>query len=103
MELSKSSWFPPHSIIQNIALLQLAFRLSLARGLVFLVFQTGDEFRERALRATKLQWLVCLGSRRLACGHDLTRKIHDFRNTEGLAMVQIRYPGGFETKSEAFT
>jgi hypothetical protein len=33
----------------------------------------------------------------------LARKIHDFRNTEGLAMVQIRYPGGFETKSEAFT
>ena len=33
----------------------------------------------------------------------LTRKIHDFRNTEGLAMVQIRYRGGFETKSEAFT
>jgi hypothetical protein len=33
----------------------------------------------------------------------LPRKIHDFRNTEGLAMVQIRYLGGFETKSEAFT
>lgn len=33
----------------------------------------------------------------------LTLKIHDFRNTEGLAMVQIRYRGGFETKSEAFT
>ena len=33
----------------------------------------------------------------------LARKIHDFRNTEGLAMVQIRYLGGFETKSEAFT
>jgi|ERR1700676_1930215 len=33
----------------------------------------------------------------------LTRKIHDFRNTEGLAMVQIRYLGGFETKNEAFT
>jgi hypothetical protein len=33
----------------------------------------------------------------------LARKIHDFRNTEGLAMVQIRYRGGFETKSEAFT
>src|SRR5437016_3416671 len=37
----------------------------------------------------------------LAAG--LTLKIHDFRNTEGLAMVQIRYRGGFETKSEAFT
>ena len=34
---------------------------------------------------------------------DLALKIHDFRNTEGLAMVQIRYRGGFETKSEAFT
>src|SRR6267378_7521707 len=33
----------------------------------------------------------------------LTRKIHDFRNTEGLAMVQIRYRRGFETKNEAFT
>ncbi len=33
----------------------------------------------------------------------LARKIRDFRNTEGLAMVQIRYRGGFETKSEAFT
>ncbi len=33
----------------------------------------------------------------------LALKIHDFRNTEGLAMVQIRYRGGFETKSEAFT
>ena len=32
----------------------------------------------------------------------LTRKIHDFRSTKGLAMVQIRYLGGFETKSEAF-
>jgi len=32
----------------------------------------------------------------------LTRKIRDFRNTEGLAMVQIRYLGGFETKNEAF-
>ena len=34
--------------------------------------------------------------------YDLTRKIHDFRNTEGLAMVQIRCLGGFETKNEAF-
>jgi len=33
----------------------------------------------------------------------LARKIHDFRSTKGLAMVQIRYRGGFETKSEAFT
>jgi hypothetical protein len=33
----------------------------------------------------------------------LTRKIHDFRNTEGLVMVQIRYLGRFETKNEAFT
>jgi len=33
----------------------------------------------------------------------LALKIHDFRNTEGLAMVQIRYRGGFETKNEAFT
>ncbi len=33
----------------------------------------------------------------------LTLKIHDFINTEGLAMVQIRYRRGFETKSEAFT
>jgi len=33
----------------------------------------------------------------------LALKIHDFRNTEGLAMVQIRYRRGFETKSEAFT
>jgi len=32
----------------------------------------------------------------------LTRKIHDFRNTEGLAMVQIRCLGRFETKNEAF-
>jgi hypothetical protein len=32
----------------------------------------------------------------------LARKIHDFRNTEGLAMVQIRYLGRFETKNEAF-
>ncbi len=36
-------------------------------------------------------------------GQHLALKIHDFRNTEGLAMVQIRYRGGFETKSEAFT
>jgi hypothetical protein len=35
--------------------------------------------------------------------YSLARKIHDFRNTEGLAMVQIRYLGGFETKNEAFT
>jgi glycosyltransferase involved in cell wall biosynthesis len=33
---------------------------------------------------------------------DLAWKIHDFRNTKGLAMVQIRYLGRFETKSEAF-
>ena len=39
----------------------------------------------------------------LSLDRPLTRKIHDFRNTEGLAMVQIRYLGGFETKSEAFT
>ncbi len=32
----------------------------------------------------------------------LTRKIHDFRSTKGLAMVQIRCLRGFETKSEAF-
>ena len=32
----------------------------------------------------------------------LARKIHDFRNTEGLAMVQIRCLGRFETKNEAF-
>jgi len=32
----------------------------------------------------------------------LARKIRDFRNTEGLAMVQIRYLGGLETKNEAF-
>src|SRR5256886_1823574 len=30
--------------------------------------------------------------------HPLARKIRDFRNTEGLAMVQIRYRRGFETK-----
>jgi hypothetical protein len=38
-----------------------------------------------------------------SCKDSLALKIHDFRNTEGLAMVQIRYRGGFETKSEAFT
>jgi hypothetical protein len=32
----------------------------------------------------------------------LARKIHDFRNKEGLAMVQIRCLSRFETKSEAF-
>jgi hypothetical protein len=32
----------------------------------------------------------------------LARKIHDFRGTKGLAMVQIRCLGRFETKSEAF-
>ena len=32
----------------------------------------------------------------------LARKIHDFTNTKGLAMVQIRCLGGFETKNEAF-
>ena len=32
----------------------------------------------------------------------LARKIHDFRSTKGLAMVQIRCLGGFETKNEAF-
>src|SRR6266404_3314860 len=32
----------------------------------------------------------------------LARKIHDFRNTEGLAMVQIRCLGRFEAKNEAF-
>src|SRR5580658_2991867 len=31
----------------------------------------------------------------------LARKIHDFRGTKGLAMVQIRCLGRFETKSEA--
>jgi hypothetical protein len=35
-------------------------------------------------------------------GGALTRRIRDFRNTEGLAMVQIRCLGGFETKNEAF-
>jgi hypothetical protein len=35
-------------------------------------------------------------------GVRLTWKIHDFRNTEGLAMVQIRCLGGFDTKNEAF-
>ena len=34
--------------------------------------------------------------------HSLARKIHDCRNTKGLAMVQIRCLGGFETKNEAF-
>ena len=33
---------------------------------------------------------------------NLTRIIHDFRSTKGLAMVQIRCLGRFETKSEAF-
>jgi hypothetical protein len=37
-----------------------------------------------------------------ASGILLAWKIHDFRNTEGLAMVQIRCLGGFETKNEAF-
>jgi putative membrane protein len=32
----------------------------------------------------------------------LAWKIHDFGNTEGLAMVQIRCSHGFETKNEAF-
>jgi len=32
----------------------------------------------------------------------LARIIHDFRSTKGLAMVQIRCLGRFETKSEAF-
>jgi len=32
----------------------------------------------------------------------LTWKIHDFRGTKGLAMVQNRCLCGFETKSEAF-
>jgi hypothetical protein len=32
----------------------------------------------------------------------LTRIIHDFRSTKGLAMVQIRCLRGFDTKSEAF-
>ena len=45
----------------------------------------------------------CLGVLRLSQATVLALKIHDFRNTEGLAMVQIRYRGGFETKSEAFT
>jgi len=35
-------------------------------------------------------------------GDNLARKIHDFRSTKGLAMVQIRCLRGFETKSEAF-
>jgi imidazolonepropionase-like amidohydrolase len=37
-----------------------------------------------------------------AKGTFLARKIHDFRGTKGLAMVQIRCLGRFETKSEAF-
>jgi hypothetical protein len=42
-------------------------------------------------------------SRHFHCSPDrLARKIHDFRNTKGLAMVQIRYLGGFATKNEAF-
>jgi hypothetical protein len=32
----------------------------------------------------------------------LAWKIHDFRGTKGLAMVQNRCLCGFETKSEAF-
>jgi hypothetical protein len=32
----------------------------------------------------------------------LPRNIHDFRNKEGLAMVQIRCLGRFETQNEAF-
>src|SRR5258708_39100434 len=32
----------------------------------------------------------------------LAWKIHDFRSTKGLAMVQIRCLSRFETKSEAF-
>ena len=37
------------------------------------------------------------------CSPDrLARKIHNFRSTKGLAMVQIRCLRGFETKSEAF-
>ena len=49
------------------------------------------------------RWIValCLAFTFALAG--LALKIHDFRNTEGLAMVQIRYRGGFETKSEAFT
>jgi hypothetical protein len=34
--------------------------------------------------------------------YGLARKIHDFRSTKGLAMVQIRCLVRFETKSEAF-
>jgi len=42
-------------------------------------------------------------ARRFRCSPDrLARKIHDFINTKGLAMVQIRCLRGFETKSEAF-
>ena len=39
---------------------------------------------------------------KLTIGLDLARKIHDFRSTKGLAMVQIRCLRGFDTKSEAF-
>ena len=46
--------------------------------------------------------MIGLGST-IGTGLFLARKIHDFRSTKGLAMVQIRYRGGFETKSEAFT
>jgi len=43
-----------------------------------------------------------LRSRRSLILVSLARIIHDFRSTKGLAMVQIRCLGGFETKSEAF-
>ena len=46
---------------------------------------------------SKLTLLLCI-CETLA----LARKIRDFINTKGLAMVQIRCLGGFETKSEAF-
>ena len=70
--------------------------------------RTGPEFVLHNIQRWVLGTAAQLPQHRIECspgplGLLLTLKIHDFRNTEGLAMVQIRYRGGFETKSEAFT
>ena len=80
-----------------------------------------DRSRTYQLRDSEMHALTEVGMFRVVAAHDLaqfayngdssrmqnelanlTRKIRDFINTKGLAMVQIRCLGGFETKSEAF-
>jgi hypothetical protein len=64
----------------------------------------GKELLGRGLtvdEARSVSQLSC-GRQETAHAERLTRIIRDFRSTKGLAMVQIRCLGGFDTKIEAF-